>query len=509
MRVLKKFVCIAMLCTIISSALCISSYAATAKTVRHYDTYLCLGDSIAAGYGPYNKEIRGLARVDVAYHAKIADSVTCDTFYPLARSGYRTAELRYMLDENYLGDDYMFQIYKMSQELIDEYRPIYKKALPEADLITINVGMNDLLNYGFAKALTVLYRESDPRIAEIEKLLEEEGDVGAAFSKLISTAETVEKLPEVATAFAEGIYKGYHNFISNWDGIMEHIYEVNPDVTVVAVGFFNSVQSIKLTNSSLLPIGRAFDIVLRMANQYIQSGNRFSGRYLFADVWDVETFEMAPMTDDAFLADIIAKSHPTLKGHQHMARRILSVLPADEEKVTCPYTDVDASSKYYDAVCDVYQNDVMDGTSRTTFSPNALATKAQVASALYKLSGCPDTGDMTIPFIDVKKSDPNYDAVVWAYNNGYIGGLTKRLFFPSLPVSHAQLADILFKFESSPETDDIKSPYLDVAESHWAHNAIVWAYHEDILHGATLRFFVPAAPVTRALLAEALSEILE
>ena len=79
--------------------LCTGAGAATLENVKHYDTYTCLGDSIAAGFGPYDPDNKGFAREEVAYHAYVADAVTAKTFYPLGRVGFRSTELRYMIDD--------------------------------------------------------------------------------------------------------------------------------------------------------------------------------------------------------------------------------------------------------------------------------------------------------------------------------------------------------------------------------------------------------------------------
>ena len=305
----------------------VGASAATSETVQHYDTYACLGDSIAAGFGPYNREIKGLQRIDVAYHAAVADAVEADTFYPLARTGMRSTEIRYMLDDSYAGDDFLFKIYKYPQELQDKMRPIYDKAVRTADLITLNCGSNDVLNYAYIRAYYAMNGESSEAMQRIMEMLENGGSIGELIAQLFTSAQKVGKLPSVAAEFIQGLYQGYQNFKKNWDPLVKYIYDVNPDVTLVVVGMFNPMKNARLTEISLLNIGRTFDMLARMMNDYMQRRSAYAEKYLFADVWDTEVFEMPPMTDPNFQNDMMALVHPTLDGHKYMAQQILAVLP--------------------------------------------------------------------------------------------------------------------------------------------------------------------------------------
>ena len=87
------------------SVLSVAAFAeSTGK--KPYHQYTVLGDSIPAGYGPYNYEHKGYARIPVSYPALVADQVA-ENMIPLARTGFRTVELRYMLEDDFEGDEYL------------------------------------------------------------------------------------------------------------------------------------------------------------------------------------------------------------------------------------------------------------------------------------------------------------------------------------------------------------------------------------------------------------------
>ena len=71
-------------------------------------------------------------------------------------------------------------------------------------------------------------------------------------------------------------------------------------MTLVVVGMFNPMKNAKLTDISLIRVGKAFDIVARLMNQYTQHRSAYANKYLFADVWDTETLDLPPMTDENF-----------------------------------------------------------------------------------------------------------------------------------------------------------------------------------------------------------------
>lgn len=73
-------------------ALGVTAFAATADNVKQYGTYVCLGDSIAAGFGDYAPKTHCYERVPEAYHSIVADAVGAELI-PIAHVGTRTEEL--------------------------------------------------------------------------------------------------------------------------------------------------------------------------------------------------------------------------------------------------------------------------------------------------------------------------------------------------------------------------------------------------------------------------------
>ena len=66
---------------------------------------------------------------------------------------------------------------------------------------------------------------------------------------------------------------------------------------------------------------------------------------------------------------------------------------------------------------------VTDGTTPTTFSPDAVCTRAQTVTFLWRAAGSPLPRYRVCPFTDVQPSDYYYNAVLWAVEQGITTGL--------------------------------------------------------------------------------------
>ena len=149
-----------------------------------------------------------------------------------------------------------------------------------------------------------------------------------------------------------------------------------------------------------------------------------------------------------------------------------------------PFTDVSKYDDCYDAVKYLYNNEIMNGTSDTLFSPNAELTRGMVVTILYRMEGEPFTlGSKT--FSDVKAGRYYSEAVEWAAENGIVNGFTDGTFKPDQAVTREQLASILRRYASFSgiATYDAALP-ANASVSNWAKKDVAWAYAEGILTSA-------------------------
>ena len=165
-----------------------------------------------------------------------------------------------------------------------------------------------------------------------------------------------------------------------------------------------------------------------------------------------------------------------------------------------PFKDVKTSASYFKHLAWAYNNDVIKGTSATTFNPNGDCKRCDLAVMLYRMYGKPSVSGQSIPFTDVKSSDYYYKAVVWAYNQGYIKGTSSTKFNPKGSITRQDMVVILWRMNGSPKVN-IDNPFTDVSEDSYAYKAIMWAYKNKITSGTSSDKFSPKSNCLRYQLA--------
>lgn len=162
---------------------------------------------------------------------------------------------------------------------------------------------------------------------------------------------------------------------------------------------------------------------------------------------------------------------------------------------TINFRDVNQSDYYYDAVQWAVEKGITEGTSATTFSPDASCTRAQMVTFLYRAAGSPAPKSTVNPFSDVSASDYYYNAVLWAVENGITTGVSADRFAPGATVSRAQTVTFLYRANGSPVASG--ASFGDVAADEYYANAVAWAVQNGITTGTGNGKFSPNADCTR------------
>ena len=98
---------------------------------------------------------------------------------------------------------------------------------------------------------------------------------------------------------------------------------------------------------------------------------------------------------------------------------------------------------YYDAVLWAISNNVTNGTTETTFSPNEPVSRAQAVTFQWRAAGTPSVSGNS--FTDVSADAYYADAVIWAVENKITNGITETTFGPDITVSRAQAVTFLYR----------------------------------------------------------------
>ena len=292
MKLVKRS--LALVLALVLMALCsVSAFAATKNNVKQYNIYLQLGDSVAVGFSqPGFDRTKHKVRVAGTYGDLLAKDVKAKKFYPYAQMGFRSSEIRMLLDNSYNGDELTdTEVARATDGYatkanLKAQRKQYQAAVKKADLITIDVGLNDLW--------------------------------------LPFVGATDQQLYEMPKAFVDYLTHLYDDFEENYKVILKKIYKLNPDVKVVSVGTYNPSK-----HWGVFPVywGKVLDPMFQHMNDYKKSFTKVYGaKYKYADVSDTETH-----TEYMVVWFGVFDPHPTQKGYYYMEEQILKVLPAKKK----------------------------------------------------------------------------------------------------------------------------------------------------------------------------------
>ena len=151
---------------------------------------------------------------------------------------------------------------------------------------------------------------------------------------------------------------------------------------------------------------------------------------------------------------------------------------------------------------------LMVGTGVGTFSPNAVCSRAQIVQILYNLSG--DTTDYSnyyLPFTDVAPGDWFYEAVAWAYANDIVAGTSATTFAPNIDITREQMTVILYGYTAKYAPaftggGTSLGQFPDAGSvANWAYAAMNWAVGNGLISGIEsygVTYLTPQGSATRA-----------
>ena len=178
-------------------------------------------------------------------------------------------------------------------------------------------------------------------------------------------------------------------------------------------------------------------------------------------------------------------------------------LQATAFAATIPFADVPEDAWYAGSVAENWENGLMAGTSETAFSPNAPASRAMLATILYRMADGPATS-ATTAFQDVAENAWYSYAVNWAVNSDLIAGYGDGRFGVQDTVTREQLAAILWRYAGRPTAEQGQTFVDEQQIASYASEAVDWARQNGIMNGKPENTFDPQGGVTRAELAAVL-----
>ena len=494
-----------------AALLCVPSLAAE-KNEFGIESYVALGDSIATGLNDNNgtnqdaygswangytvKLAEKLGLLDgadtyipdghsVLYYTSPNDS----SFHSWAFPAMRTREILKQVDADYNYDKDRFANYWLDNNELDEQLgdvgAMIRRDIAGADLITLNIGSNDVLLSQLRITAWDIEDETGVGSSAIVDLMKSKLGFGDAPNLPEGTDENAI-VAKFIPKFLANVAKGYGEFLKNVPAILSSLREQAPDAQIVLIGIFNPLHySLSLTDGKLpVSLGEMLDGVMTPMNAAL--------------ALDAAKYHCAYV--DVVDEPVDGSMHPTNDGYIDMADRIYAKLK--NARVKTAFTDVqDLSDEFRAAINWGVDSGITKGTSETTFSPDKSCSRAEIVSFLYRLAGTPAVA-YADSFSDVSADDYYAPAVAWAVDSGITQGTGNGKFSPDATCTRAQIVTFLYRFDQkfNPDAKDSVfggTSFRDVSPAAYYGAPVAWAVKNGITKGISSVLFAPLQTCNR------------
>ena len=159
----------------------------------------------------------------------------------------------------------------------------------------------------------------------------------------------------------------------------------------------------------------------------------------------------------------------------------------------------------------------MNGVAERKFAPDMTLSRAMFVTMLWRLEGEPyeeGTAQAGMNYSDVDGDDWYYKAVLWGVKNDIVKGTSDTTFSPDASLTREQMATFLYRYKngngrletgeedpSASSQNDISAigSYTDADQvSSWAKEAVTWAIANGIINGVSEKKLAPQGTATRA-----------
>ena len=352
------------------------------RTGKHQgDNYVSIGDSVMSGWGLDDYKARGTyivanENVEGSTPVLVGNGLGGKTTQ-LHMPGVRTNEVLYMLDDNYsdwaldagMYNDLSNGTY--SKEELDSKKELYRESIRNADVITLDVGFNDIWAGWAAPVYEIFNDFKDPNV---------------------SLDAQLAKTPEYAAHLVDGFVGGGLAGISyaiNYKRITDEIYKLNPDATLVITGGYNPED--KWSVEDLIPGVEIDDRLIETACQVYWDVRdipkkvialTYPGEAVYVDLAGTEVqmghVQVGGISQDQYGID----PHATANGNIEMSTRILKGL--GQNPVTTKSFDTRDSSRQY---MSDYMKRVINSSGDTVEAVQRVAKEAQNPSLTTMSTG--------------------------------------------------------------------------------------------------------------------------
>lgn len=176
------------------------------------------------------------------------------------------------------------------------------------------------------------------------------------------------------------------------------------------------------------------------------------------------------------------------------------------------FTDVNRSHWAYDEIMDVVDRELFLGTGPDTFSPEVEMTRAMFVTVLARLAEVRLNDEQQSGFDDVKQGQWYTGAVVWAAKNGVVKGVSATSFAPERVITREEMATMIVRYASYRDIPLPReyaavqfSDYKDISD--FAADAVQDCQRAGLLNGVGNGRFDPKGKATRSQVAALISRL--
>ena len=152
------------------------------------------------------------------------------------------------------------------------------------------------------------------------------------------------------------------------------------------------------------------------------------------------------------------------------------------------FADVSAEEYYYEAVKWASENGVTGGIGENLFGANLPCTRAQIVTFLWRAAGSPEPKGMS-GFVDVSADAYYAKAVAWAVEEGIVSGTSATTFSPDAVCTRAQ--SVAFLYRAFGEKVNKAAGFSDVSADAYYADAVAWAVKNGVASGIGGGLFAP------------------
>mgnify|MGYP002710012061 CR=1 FL=1 len=160
------------------------------------------------------------------------------------------------------------------------------------------------------------------------------------------------------------------------------------------------------------------------------------------------------------------------------------------------FVDVKTGDYFYDAVQWAVEKGITNGTSAETFSPEDPCTRAQIVTFLWRAAGSPVV-NYAMDLSDVAGDAYYAEAVRWALSEGITTGTSADQFSPDAVCTREQAVTFLYRAAGSPAVSG-ESTFEDVGADDYYARAVAWAAQNGVTNGISQVLFGTGSDCTRA-----------